>query len=666
MLKGGEILRLKSQKFSERNKSRLFTGACCLALFTGIAFYYELIFQLFAQTIGTGFLRAAIFCFICAAVFSLIISALPKLAALIVSEIILLFLAIVYISQLLYFKIFQEFCSIDKVATGVDAITQFGDILLTAVWSNVTAILLMLLPAAAFALLYRLRRVPFGTRLPVKYALPPVIALIALHVILLAPIAGDPYSARAASYGQGDDSLISSVREVGLIATMEIDLISGFIDTETSSVLEPIAPLPAAPPIPDWVDKVNGFDIDFDSLIERDAGDNGLIQLHEYFASLKPGGQNEKTGIFEGYNLITICAEAFTHYVIDPELTPTLYMMQQEGIYFENFYSLSGGSTIGGEVGLITGLAPRGAEVWCGDAAKKYLPFSFASQFKALGIQPYAYHNGTYTYYDRNILFPDLGYVFRTRGHGLDFQSNGWHMSDRLMIELSIDQYIDMDRFYVHYMTISGHTPYSFEKNPIAGWNREAVNELPYSPQVRAYLACQLELEYAMKYLLERLEEKGKAGRTLIVMTTDHYPYGLAARDIAELAGHSLDSAFGVHKNACIIYAGGIEHEVVETPTFVPDILPTVSNLLGFRFDSRFLSGRDVFSDAMPLVFLNGGFVTDLGCYDRKLGQFTPVEGADIPEGYVSAISTIADMRRSAVERIVRLDYFAKIADYLN
>jgi len=645
---------------------RFFSVARFLALSAGIAFYYELIFQLFVQTVGTGFLRAAIFCFISAAVLSVIILTLPKLAALFVSEIILLFLSVVYISQLLYFKIFQEFYSIDKIATGGDAIAQYGDILLTAVLRNIPAILLMLLPASAFTLLYVLRRIPFNARLPVKYALLPVAALIAMRVILLAPVAVDPYSARAVSYGQGDVSLISPVREVGLIATMEIDLISGFIDTETSSVLEPFTPPPAAvPPVPGWIDKVNGFDIDFDSLIERDAGNNGLVQLHEYFASLEPSSQNKKTGIFEGYNLITISAEAFTHYVIDPELTPTLYMMQQEGIYFENFYSLAGGGTIGGEVGLITGLAPRGAEVWCGDAAKKYLPFSFASQFNALGIQPYAYHNGTYTYYDRNILFPDLGYIFRTRGNGLDFQSAGWHMSDRLMIELSIGQYIDMDRFYVHYMTISGHTPYNFEKNAIAGWNREAVDELPYSPQVRAYLACQLELEYAMKYLLERLEGKGIAERTLIVMTADHYPYGLAVRDIAELAGHSLD-AVELHRNACFIYAKGIEHEIVETPAFVPDILPTVSNLLGLRFDSRFLSGRDVFSAAMPLVFLNGGFVTDIGYYDRGRGKFTPFEGAEVPEGYVSAISAIVDKRRSAVERIVKLDYFSKIADYLN
>jgi len=694
-----KLLSILKKTISAFGSARFSPVACCLLLFAGFAIYYELVFQLFVRTIGVGFFRAMLFGFIGAVAFALIVMALPRLAALIVSEAALLFLSLLYISQLLYFGIFQEFYSIDKVATGGDAIAQFGDILIATIWGNVPALLLLLLPAAVAPLLFRLRRSPNGERLPVKYALLPIIALVAVRAVLLAPVAGDPYSARAARYGQGDDSLYSSMREVGLVATMEIDILSAFVVTETSSVLEPFTPPPAvfvpsatpaptaipdpaAPspsgpppspgvsppavePIPGWVGKVNGFNINFDSLIERDADDNGMVQLHEYFASLAPSGQNEKTGIFKGYNLITISAEALTRYAIDPELTPTLYMMQHEGVYFSNFYSIAGGGTIGGEVSLITGLLPRGGQTWCENAAKKSLPFSFASQFKALGIQPYAYHNGSYTYYKRNELFPDLGYDFRARGHGLDFQGPGWHISDKLMIELSIDQYIDMDRFCVHYMTIGGHSPYSFEGNSVAYWNRDAVKHLPYSSEVRAYLATQLELEYAMAYLLERLEEKGIAERTLIAMTADHYPYGLAPGEISELAGHSLNPAFGIHENACIIYAKGMEPAVVEAPAYVPDIVPTVLNLLGMRFDSRFFLGRDVFSDALPLVSLGNGFLTDAGYYDRGRGRFVPNEGVEVPDGYVSAISTIADMRRSAEERVLRLDYFARIADYL-
>ena len=459
-----------------------------------------------------------------------------------------------------------------------------------------------------------------------------------------------------------DDSLQPGASEPGTDSALPADNAPP-ADNEPPDAAEP--PADEEPPAPDWLGKTNGFDIDFDLLIERDAGNSSLIKLHEYFASLEPSGKNEKTGICKEYNLITVSAEAFTHYIIDPELTPTLYKMQQEGISFDNFYGMYGGGTIGGELSLITGLSPGGGHGWCNNAAKKSLPFSFASQFKNLGIQPYAYHNGTYTYYDRNIMHPNLGYIFRTRKHGLDFQGPGWHMTDKMMIELSIDQYIDDDRFYVHYMTVSGHSPYGFHESGIARRNREAVEHLQYSPRVKAYIATQLELEYAMQYLLERLEEKGIAERTLIALTTDHYPYGLTSREIAELAGQPFTSAFGMHRNGCLIYVKGMAPEIVETPAFVPDIVPTVSNLLGLRFDSRFLTGRDVFSDAMPLVFLGCGFMTDAGYYEKGRGKFTPFEGIEIPEGYVSEILAIVDMRKLAVDRIVKLNYFAKIAEQL-
>ena len=50
-----------------------------------------------------------------------------------------------------------------------------------------------------------------------------------------------------------------------------------------------------------------------------------------------------------GKNLIFITAEAFNYAVIDPELTPTLYRLANEGICFEDYYQpMWGGSTSSG------------------------------------------------------------------------------------------------------------------------------------------------------------------------------------------------------------------------------------------------------------------------------------------------------------------------------
>jgi len=686
------------------------TGIQRFLILAGLFLYTEMLFQIMTGSFGVGFYRVGLFILFGSALLTIITLCLPKLAAFLLSGIAVLFVSILSIGQLLYIKIFHEFLSIDMMGAGGDAISQFGEILLETMQQNILSIILLLLPVFVPLILYILNSFPKAERLRIKYAVIPVLVLLALRYSLLIPAAVDFYSPLAVRFGQGDTSRISSVSEVGLYTTMEIDLLSHVFSSGVSSVLDevPDMPLIAVPPPvlpvqtpsqemdlqdaintsgtsdlldpndpenmdlpelppepPPWEGKFNSFDIDFDALIERDASNRGLRQLHEYFSSIEPSAQNEMTGIFEGYNLITICAEAFTGWVICPELTPTLYMMQNEGVFFENFYSIYGAGTIGGEFSLIGGVMPRGSGGWVTGATRNYLPFTFVSRFLDIGIQPLAYHNGAYTFYDRNILFRRLGYDFKAYGGGLDMSVYGYSTSDVVLFKITIDEYIDMDRFYVHYMTFSGHSGYSWG-NPQAKVNRAAVEHLPNSNAVKAYISCQLEFEYAMTYLLERLEEAGIAERTVIVITSDHYPYGLAHDKTEELAGKRLDRVSELYESAGIIYVKGMEPVTVSTPAYVPDMTPTVLNLMGLRFDSRFLPGRDVFSDAMPFVILGSSIITDAGIYNRNNRKFTSFEGVgEVPQEYITSIVAIDAARKSAVEQVVKLNYLNSIRDYL-
>jgi len=223
-----------------------------------------------------------------------------------------------------------------------------------------------------------------------------------------------------------------------------------------------------------------------------------------------------------------------------------------------------------------------------------------------------------------------------------------------------------MDRFYVHYMTVAGHSPYGFG-NAMAAKHRDEVEHLDYSNEVKAYLATQMELEYALEYLLKRLDEAGIAERTLIVLTSDHYPYGLSLNKTEELAGYKLDIGSSLHESAGFIYVKGMEPLTVNAPAYVPDMHPTVLNLLGLPFDSRFFPGRDVFSDAMPFVYIEGSIITELGVFHKWRRNYTFNEGFDeAPEGYTEAILALEAAKKSAIEQIMRLDYFEKIREFLD
>ena len=144
-------------------------------------------------------------------------------------------------------------------------------------------------------------------------------------------------------------------------------------------------------------------------------------------------------------------------------------------------------------------------------------------------------------------------------------------------------------------MTVSGHMQYSFTGNYIAWKNKKYVEDLPYSEQAKAYLATQIELDRALEHLLSQLENAGIADQTLIAISADHYPYGLEDQTIDELTGHAVEGNFELYKSPFILYAKGMDPEIITKPASSLDILPTLSNLMGVEYDSRLLMGQDIF-----------------------------------------------------------------------
>src|SRR5699024_6322962 len=133
--------------------------------------------------------------------------------------------------------------------------------------------------------------------------------------------------------------------------------------------------------------------------------------------------------------------------------------------------------------------------------------------------------------------------------------------ADVEVMEVKVDEYIDEEPFHTYYMTISGHMQYSFEGNEKAYKHRNAVSDAPDSEQAKAYRATQIELNQALEYLLDRLEEEGVLNNTLIALSGDHYPYGLDDETIDELAGHTVEQNFELYENHFILYAEGMEPE---------------------------------------------------------------------------------------------------------
>lgn len=390
------------------------------------------------------------------------------------------------------------------------------------------------------------------------------------------------------------------------------------------------------------------LNIDFETLNGL-ATDKALQKLVAYMEARTPTNKNEYTGMFRGYNLIYLTAEGFSPYAISEELTPTLYRLAHSGFVAENYYvPLWATSTSDGEYVNLMGQIPSG-QFSMRKSSEYEQPYALPAYFAAEGVKSYAYHNNTLDYYDRHLSHPNLGYDFKTSKlgdlEGPEWESmifemenaNLWPSSDLDMIKATLPEYINEDRFHVYYMTVSGHMYYTFTGNSMSRKNRDVVADLPYSDEGKAYIACNLELDRALEYLISELEAAGKLDKTVIALSADHYPYGMKLDNYEELAGMELEDSLELYRNTLILWNSRIKEPItIEKPCGAMDLLPTIYNLFGFPYDSRLFAGTDMLSDSEGLVvFSDRSFIAEDMSYNKVTGEVISRTEEPLSEEYV-------------------------------
>jgi len=604
-------------------------------------------------------------------------------------------LTLICMGQTVYFTIFQTFASLYSLTGFGAAVTGFSSALFGGIWTALPLLLLEAVPIG-FLVVFR-KHIDFS--LPRRGAAFLLVGACACQVCAVVWTLFSDSGAVSPRYVYAESFILDkAVDEFGVMTTLRLDgrqlrgdyalstapepvldiqvdvpeqeelkqpekeQVSGGAQ-EDGATMSPEVPEETLPePAPVYRDQV--LSIDFAALAET-TGDAKLKDMHTYFASVEPTKQNEYTGLFAGKNMIMITAEAFCSYGIDPELTPTLYQLANSGFICENFYNpLWWVSTYDGEYVNLTSLLPKNGVWSLYRSAKNSLPFCLGNQFRALEYDSLAYHNHTYNYYKRDISHPHLGYDYKGIGNGLVLPFNGWPRSDLEMMEATVPEYsANEEPFHVYYLTVSGHLEYNFMGNSMARKNKELVEDLPWSEACQAYLATQIELDRALESLLSQLEAAGVLEDTVIALAGDHYPYGLSHEAISEFLGHPVDPDFELFESTLILWNSEMEEPVhIEKVCSSLDILPTISNLFGLPYDSRLMMGRDILSDSPGLVVLsNRSWITELGRYNTATEEFTPAEGAEVPEGYERQIMEQVNDMFTYSSRILEQDYYGKL-----
>lgn len=376
-------------------------------------------------------------------------------------------------------------------------------------------------------------------------------------------------------------------------------------------------------------------------------------------------------GLLEGKNVIMILLESGQEMAVHPLLTPNLYRLKEEGVYFSNNYSVNKSN-----VSEFIGFAGNFPSIPYSFVHFEYdLPFTLPHLLNDQYVTSY-FHDNTATFYQRHAVLPQVGfehYYFHDDlfPEPLPNWDNGWRWTgdytpDSVTIERILPHMFQTDQpFFSFWSTFSTHGPYT--NSP--GSNRDRFEVLGYFDLIeeleaeglwqnpleamendedpfhfKYYQAAMMDFDVALGRIMEELESLDLLDDTLIVVYGDHHAY---YHDLhLRLNGLRTEEAYQVDKlydtilymwNPILNQRIRKDYGTHEITTFTSPyiIVPTVLDLLGIPHKSDWYLSYSIFSKHYIPVFyshqlkalMNDRFYTvDLETIIYEATPSTPIE----------------------------------------
>lgn len=385
-----------------------------------------------------------------------------------------------------------------------------------------------------------------------------------------------------------------------------------------------------------------------------------IAELDDYYASHpKQAADTPMTGAFAGKNLIFIMMESMDDWLVTPEYMPNLYRLEQEGVYFRNYYApiFLAAATFNSEFTANTGMIAPEYQVRNSYYAEHALPYSLANLFRDAGYRARSYHAANPNIYNRGQIHLNFGYESYNDYGDLGMDD---YMLDSQLLR-GYDQIVSDEPFFSFIITYSGHGPYTTEQQNISEPHLDRAravidySTVPYTTEAQKEeytraVAQAMETDAFIGGLRERLEADGHAEDTVLMLFTDHYcKYFSDAEFISAIKGETDRNMLS--NVPFVIWTEGITPQVSEKYVSTMDIAPTIVDLFSLDADLRYYIGNDMFGPDGGVVYFR-----NYAWYDGK----TYDTGND-----ASTNPAVLAMREQVREQIdvsqdtFRYDYFA-------
>ncbi|XMB72175.1 LTA synthase family protein [Mycoplasmatota bacterium WC30] len=360
---------------------------------------------------------------------------------------------------------------------------------------------------------------------------------------------------------------------------------------------------------------------------DPDFGDDDQVDLSEPTPV-------EYHNLLEGKNVINILLESVQSFAINEVLTPNLYMLTDEGLYFEN--SFSENKTNVSELISIIGNYPSNP---INPNTYDYnFDYSFPLLLRDEGYKTSYFHDNVDTFYSRGNFMPQLGfdnlYFHEELYPGQEIWSwVGDYTLDSVTMERMLPNFTSTDEpFYTYWASLSTHGPYNYgpenkllfeelgyfsqidQAEADGLWtNILADKEEDYVARIRHYQAAVMDLDKALGMMIDDLESKGILDDTVIVLFGDHnvYYHNIHLK-IFEDTNNDI-SNMEMYRNFFCIYnplltetyleKSGDDDSTISKFVTPYNIVPTLLDLFGYQYDTNLFLGTSIFSEEEDVFY---------------------------------------------------------------
>ena len=387
-----------------------------------------------------------------------------------------------------------------------------------------------------------------------------------------------------------------------------------------------------------------------------------IAELDAYYAAYpKQAADTPMTGAFAGKNLILIMMESIDDWLVTPEYMPNLYHLEQEGVYFRNYYApiFLAAATFNSEFTANTSLIAPEYQVRNSYYAEHALPYSLANLFRDAGYRARSYHAANPNIYNRGQIHLNFGYESYNDYGDLGMDD---YMLDSQLLR-GYDQIVSDEPFFSFIITYSGHGPYTTEQQNISEPHLDRArtvidySTVPYTTEAQKEeytraVAQAMETDAFIGGLRERLEADGHAEDTVLMLFTDHYcKYFSDAELISAIKGETDRNMLS--NVPFVIWTEGITPQVSEKYVSTMDIAPTIVDLFSLDADLRYYIGNDMFGPDGGVVYLRNYVWYDGKTYDTG--------SDDAPDPAVLAVRRQVREQLDVSQDTFRYDYFAHL-----